>query len=562
MNPARARPGTATTFALAALVMMAAGCGGRNDEATSADPHASRGQVAASSATKVSHYAASRFADQATFGATPALVQQIRAQGYDAWIDEQFAQPLTPIVTATVEKYTTVIPTQAERDYLRVQFGGRTFAAPDQLRQRVLWSLSQWVVAGLNKGEPAGQVHWINLLQRNAFGNYRTLLREATLNPHMAHYLDNDQNRPKSPECQHCAPNENYARELMQLFTLGVFKLNADGTPMRDGRGRLIETYSQRDVEELARVLTGWTHDPNPPNRPQQNWGNWGKPMVASTWPPERDSGAKTVLGRHFPAAQSASKDLDDAIDLLMSHPNTAPFVALRMIQHLVKSDPSPAYVARVAARFRNNGSGVAGDLKAVVKAVLLDAEARAGDDPARVLPTDGKMREPVLFFSALFRGLGCQRVPVQADGNPWQPWNQPYFNPSSVFSFYAPTDRAPGSNLLAPEQKLLAANEFTARLGELTWIRWNNQLQRSDSGLLTAAGCNLEPFVRAYAQGVKPFNDLLSERYFRGAMPHTLRSYIEQQVRSPHWDTRSPEEGAVRMIGLALATPYFGVIK
>ncbi len=545
--------------------LLLAGCGGGHSSDDSAVAQASSGQVAATASYKVSHYAASRFAEQASFGPTPALVAELRSKGFERWIDDQFALPLRPIDTAPVERYATRTPSQAERDHLRVAFAAKAYAAPDQLRQRLLWSLSQWVVAGLNKGEPAGHTHWVNLLERNALGNYRTLLREAALNPHMAHFLDNDQNRPKSAECGYCAPNENFARELMQLFTLGVFKLNGDGTAQRDGRGRLIETYTQRDVEELARVLTGWMHDPEPANRPEQNWGNWGRPMVASTWPPNRDSGSKSVLGKFFPAAQSGSRDLDDALDLLMGHPNIGPFVALRLIQHLVKSDPSPAYVGRVAAKFRNNGSGVAGDMKALVKAVLLDAEARAGDDPARSSGSDGKMREPVLHFSALFRGLGCQRAPVDSNGYAWQAGNQPFFNPSSVFSFYAPTDRAPGSNLLAPEQKLLTANEFTSRLSQLAWVRWDNKLKRNNPAVLGNAGCDLQPFVQAYARGVKPFNDLLGERFFRGAMPHTLRSNIEQQIARPTWDTTetaSPDEGPVRMIGLALSTPYFGVIK
>jgi len=551
-----------TAIGCATLWLGACGGGAEPGSQGGASPLASSGQVAATTASKVSYHAAARFAEQASFGATPALIQELRAKGFERWIDEQFALPLRPIDTAPVERYTTRIPSDEERNYLRTQFGTRALVAPDQLRQRVLWSLSQWVVAGINKGEPAGHLHWVNLLERDAFGNYRTLLREATRNPHMGHFLDNDQNRPKSSECPHCAPNENYARELMQLFTIGVFKLNADGTPVRDARGRLIEAYTQRDVEELARALTGWMHDPNPPNRPQQNWGNWARPMVASTWPPDRDSGAKSVLGRPFPAGQSADRDLDDAIDLLMNHPNIGPFVALRLIQHLVKSDPSPAYIGRVAARFRDNGSGVAGDMKATIKAVLLDPEARAGDDPARSTASDGKMREPVLHGTASFRGLGCKSLPRWSDGNPWQSWTQQFFNPPNVFSFYAPTDRAPGSNLLAPEQKLLASNEFTSRLGLLTSITWNGVQRRRDLSPLTNAGCDIQTFVQAYERGAKPFIDLVSERYFRGAMPHTLRSNIEQQMRKPTWNTSAEGEGALQMIGMALSTPYFGVIK
>ena len=547
-------------------------CGGQGTEATSeamsqaaspaATPLASTGQVAATTSFKVSQYAASRFADQVSFGATPALVQEIRSKGFEKWLDDQFALPLTPINPAPVEVYPTEQnPPSSYWNYLPDTFMHRVVVAPDQLRQRVLWSLSQWVVAATTKGEPAGWVYWVNTLERNAFGNYRNLLREASTNPHMAHYLDNDQNRPKSDECQHCAPNENYARELMQLFSLGVVKLNSDGTTVRDARGRPVETYTQRDVEELARVLTGWTHDPDPPNRPNRNWGNWSRPMVPSTWPPERDAGAKSVLGKFFPAGQAATRDLEDTLDLLMSHQNIAPFVALRMIQHLVKSDPTPAYVGRVASAFRNNGQAVAGDMKAVVKAVLLDPEARAADDPAKP-QNGGKFREPMLHRTAVLRGLGCGRWLAWPDGNLQQPSDQRPFASSSVFSFYAPTDRAPGSNLLAPEQKLASARELTARLGELQWVRWTPKVNANTMDAYRTARCDIDRFTQAYARSPKEFIDLLSERWFRGAMPPTLRSNIEQQIRKPTWDTSSPDEGTVRMLMFAVSSPYFGAVK
>ncbi len=562
-----------------AIAAALSGCGGEADRPPSAtaaapeiapDAHASRGQVTPASTQRVSFYAASRFAEQASFGPTPALVAELQAKGFERWIDEQFAVPFVPIDVRPAEAAYNIgqndpgpssIFSYHVREFARLAVSGN-----DPLRLRVMWSLSQYVVAGTTKGTVPGWVTWINLLYRNGLGNYRELLREASVNPQMGYYLDNNQNRPKSAECQHCAPNENYARELMQLFSIGVLKLNPNGTPVRDIRGRFIETYTQRDVEELARVLTGWQHDPVPINRPQANWGNWTKPMVPSTWPPERDSGAKLVMGTNFPAGQSTEKDLDDAIAMLMAHPNIAPFVSLRLIQHLVKSDPSPTYVGRVATVFRNNGRGVAGDMKAVVKAILLDAEARRGDNPATALATDGKLREPVLHSLALWRGMGCRTVPANTwdvhvptlSGSQWP------FGPESVFSFYAPTDRAPGSNLLAPEQKLLTANDTRDRLALTTWpVRYASNGTRSYE-LFSAAGCPLDEWRTAFAQSPRAFNDLLSKRFFRGAMPPTLRSNIEQMMKEvwPPWDRDDPAEGALRMIGFALATPYFGVIK
>jgi len=425
----------------------------------------------------------------------------------------------------------------------------------------VTWALSQFVVISDRKGDLVGALYWINFLQQSALGGYGDLLYNMSLNPTMAQYLDNNQNRPKSAECPHCAPNENFAREIMQLFSLGVFKLNADGTPVRDNTSGFVETYSQRDVEELARVFTGWAHSNDPPNRPVRNWANWAKPMVPSTWPPERDSGAKTVLGRTFTSGQTQDKDMRDAISMLMDHPNIAPFVATRMIQHLVKSNPTPQYVGRVAAKFRNNGQGMAGDMKAVVKAILLDSEARAGDNLATSRNDDGKFREPFLHQTAGWRGIGCNRVPANNWG-PILPQGQRPFNAESVFSYYAPTDRAPGSNLLAPEQKLVNASELTGRLNLVNGTRWDHLAQQNNLKVLTNAGCGIDAVVRAYSASPRAFNDLLSERFFRGAMPPTLRSNVEQLIKQPQWDTKDPAEGTLRMLDYALTSPYYGVIK
>jgi uncharacterized protein (DUF1800 family) len=523
---------------------------------------ASTGQVAQAT-YKVSYYAAARFAEQATFGPTPALIEELRTKGFEQWIDEQLALPVTLIDPGPTADFSIANPVPHHVwFYPPDAWISAATSATDQLRRRVVWSLSQFVVAGVS-GDTFGQVQWINFLHRQAFGNYRDLLRDATIHPHMAVFLNNDQNRPKSAECQHCSPNENYARELMQLFSVGVLRLNPDGTTVRDSRGRLVETYSQRDVEELARVLTGWTFDPNPPNRPERNWANWAKPMVPSTWAPERDSGQKVVLGRTFPAGQSASRDLDDAIDLLVTHPNAAPFVSIRLIQHLVKSDPSPAYVGRVAQAFRNNGQGGVGDLKAVVKAILLDPEARRGDNPDRAERMDGKFREPFLHYTALLRGLGCQRNLPTGEGQLFPFWLQEPFRPASVFSFYAPTDRAPGSNLLAPEQKLITSDVLSDRFsGPPYGYRWNVGKPNSSERYLKA-GCNADEFARAVASTPQAYIDLVSKRYFRGAMPPQLRNYLERLIReqSGQW-ANGDEERAMLMLGFALASPYYGVIK
>ena len=551
---------------LATQVLLTACGGGTNpDTPLAAAPQDSAGQVAArATATKVSFYAASRFAEQASFGPTPALVAELQAKGFEAWIDEQFGLSPSQVDTTPFQGFVDPKPAAENRAY-QTAFTNAFIAAPDQLRLRVSWSLSQFITVSDRKGDSVGVVYWHNLLQRQALGRYDDLLVQVSINPMMGQYLDNNQNRPKSAECGGCAPNENFARELMQLFSIGVSKLNPDGSTIRDGRGRIAESYTQKDVEELARVLTGWEMDPVPAGRPQRNWANWAKPMTATTWPPTRDSGAKLVLGKSFPAGQSQAKDLRDAVDMLMAHPNIAPFVSLRLIQHLVKSNPTPAYVARAAAKFVNNGSGVRGDLKAVVKTILLDAEARAGDSPITARSDDGKLREPMLHRMAAWRGLGCTATPRTNWDDVAVAFSQRAFNPESVFSFYAPTDRAPGSSLLAPEQKMVTANELTDRLNALDWPRrWDNVAQTNDVSRFAAAGCQTDQITAAFSLGAKPYLDFISARYFRGTMPPTLRSNVEQFMRlsNPPWNINHPIEGSMRMLGFALATPYYGVIK
>ena len=504
----------------------------------------------------VGFYAASRFAEQVSLGATPALVEEIRQKGYEKWIDDQFKLPVSQIDPTPFLGYVDPVPSALNTLYQKT-YPNFALNAPDQLRTRLAWSLSQFIVVSERKTNFEGLLFWGNLLQKYGDGNYADLLYQVSVSPAMGHYLDNQQNRPKSAECSYCAPNENYARELMQLFTLGVIKLNQDGTYVKNAKGAVVETYTQKEVEELARVMTGWNFDPEPRVRGDRNWGNWGKPMVPSTWPPERDSGQKIIFGQVFPAGQTQVQDLRAAISMLMAHQNIAPFVSTRLIQHFVKSNPTPSYVSRVADKFKNNGAGVAGDMKAVVKAILLDPEARAGDSPLTIRKDDGKLREPFLHVTSVWRGLGCKTFPEWDGGYIRTPDLQRPFSAESVFSFYAPTDRAPGSGLLSPEQKLINASELTMRFDLSSMTRQGESVR-----LLATAGCDINALINAYSTSPSAFNHFLSARFFRGAMPPTLRSNIEQLIRNPQWNAANISEGALRMLDYALASPYYGVIK
>lgn len=538
------------TWGCIAAAALLIGCGPSSTDPL--QPSQSAGQVANSPAAPMTHFAAARVADQVSFGATPTLVDTIKAQGLNAWISAQMALPVTQIVTPShvINYQRNTAAESVAYNFPPNEFISLTLTAEDQLRLRVTWALMQYVTISSNKVEPYGQTEYFNLLQRHAFGNYADLLREISIHPAMGRFLDNVENRPTSTQCPNCAPNENYARELMQLFALGVVKINPDSSTMRDAKGRPIETYNQEDVEELAGALTGWTFAPSATPLPNTNWINAGQLMVPESWAPLHDSNAKTVMGTAFPAGRNASQELDAVVAMLMQHPNIAPFVSLRLIQHLVMSNPSGPYIARVSAVFRNNGQGVAGDMKAVIRAVLTDAEARRGDQPGADSTRFGKMREPLLWQTALMRGLGCSANLRWPNGSTVTPNTQRPFNPTSVFSFYMPTDRAPGSNLLAPEQKLLAANEFTSRMG----MKWT--LTRPGQ----TGGCDVAALTRAFSESPKLLIDQINARWFRSAMPPTLRSNLEALALGQTWPT--PEDAALTLSLYALSSPFFGVIK
>ena len=305
-----------------------------------------------------------RLAKQASFGPSVDLVVHLVQVGPEAWLDEQFAakeSSYTDLATLVVPRNYCSGKTGADlavcnRDYfsstpVAMRFYADAVGRQDQLRQRVAWSLSQILVASDAKVKStAGLATFQQIFLDNAFGNYRDILKAVTLSPYMGDYLDlADSNRT--------APNENYARELMQLFSLGVSQLNADGTLRRDESGAPIPTYTSTDVREIARALTGWTYARigNAAANDSQRL-DYSRPMVRVLVPSEY--GAKTFLGRTVPAGAGQEESVDAVIDAVFDHANTAPFVSSRLIQHLVTSNPSPQYVERVAKVFADNGEG------------------------------------------------------------------------------------------------------------------------------------------------------------------------------------------------------------
>jgi uncharacterized protein (DUF1800 family) len=384
-------------------------------------------------------HAAARFLDQAAWGPTPAAVAQLQQMGIGNWLTAQFALntsdlPDQPQIDSTTGK--------ANHDLTPVQsaFFQNTVAGQDQLRQRVAFALSEiWVVSAVTTKDAYAFPPYWRLFRDNAFGNYRDIMTALTLSPAMGDYLNMANNNKGNPTTG-TAPNENYARELMQLFTVGLTQLNPDGSPVLDSSGNPIPTYTQSIVTDNARALTGWTYPTATGAKAKANNPEYyiGQMFAVEA---EHDETAKSIIGGvNIPAGQTAQKDLTSVFDALMNQPTMAPFVSRQLIQHLVTSDPSPAYVQRVSSVFTNNGSGVRGDMKAVITAILTDPEARAADEAsATPNPTFGHMREPVLFLANILRGLNATLGPANAIYASANNLGQDLFYPETVFSYFSP---------------------------------------------------------------------------------------------------------------------------
>ena len=336
----------------------------------------------------------SRLLAQSLFAATDTDVTAVQNQGYSAWLDAQFALPASQTgwdwLMANGYNDVSFISATLPMDYM---IWKQLMGTSDQLRKRVALALSEIMVASIN----GVAVNWRSFalaaywdtLTANAFGNFRTLLEAITLNPAMGYYLNTLGNQKATTAGRQ--PDEYYAREVMQLFTIGLHELNTDGTEKLGTNGQPIETYTQSDVTNLARVFTGWNVDNT--GSTATNLLYVKQPMVNTA--SLHETGASTFLGVTVPANATATESLKIALDTLFNHANVGPFIGKQLIQRLVTSNPTTAYVGRVAAAFNNHGSGVRGDMKAVIKAVLLDDEAR---NDATLARTDfGRIREPMV---------------------------------------------------------------------------------------------------------------------------------------------------------------------
>jgi len=437
-------PGLASASALmVSLALPACGGGGGGGEAA---PAAGGGPAAAPTRAQ-----AARFLAQASLSAKAAETTQVQAVGYLAWLDDAMAQPRSSSHVEWLRSkgydalsYKTSI---AGADHMMWR---KLLSSPDPLRQRVTLALSEiFVISPVGIARtPFRQfaaAAFVDILEANAFGNFRTLLEQVSTSVAMGGYLT-FKGSVKANPATNSLPDENYAREVMQLFTIGLVMLKADGTPLQDASGRTQDTYVLDDVSQLARVFTGWNIDTGRGTADTPDRSIAPMVQIAS----RHETGTKSFLGTVIPAGTDGANSLRLALDTLFMHPNVGPFIGRQLIQRLVTSDPTPAYVARVSAAFANNGAGVRGDLRAVLRAVLLDPEARG--DAGLSDPAFGKLREPMLRFVQWARTFGIAdatdtwRLGDLSD--PATRLGQSPLRSPSVFNFFRPGYVPPNSGI------------------------------------------------------------------------------------------------------------------
>lgn len=503
-----------------------------------------------------------RFLEQATWGPSTADLQHVRSIGFQAWLNEQFNEPpqfgstqsdypslplypVDPTVGCPTASPTPAPATCGRDNYtlypLQQKFFQNALTQPDQLRQRVAFALHQLLVISgrdLNNDEASWMAPYLQVLDRNAFGNFRNTLMEVTLSPSMGDYLSMAGNSK-------AAPNENYAREIMQLFSVGVDTLNPDGTPVLDAQGNRIPTYDQSTITNLARVFTGWniTTTQVTVNGALTNVPDYITPMVLVNNTNTYDTAQKTLLnGLVLPACTNCTtspnfkayktNEMNAAIDNLFNHQNTGPYLCTQLIHQLVTSNPSPLYVGRCSAAFANNGSGVRGDMKAVITAILLDPEAR-GD--VKTAQNYGHLREPVLLMTNLLRTLNATSDGVLAS-SPFSYTNdlgQDLFNPPTVFSYYSADYGLPGTTLFGPEYGLLDTTTTYRRanfVNTLLLANGGNGIPASQPNRPSGTQVNYSSY-QALAGNPQQLVDTLDTSMMHGTMSASTKSNIVQAV-------------------------------
>jgi len=555
--------------AIAALLLTLAACGGGGggSSAPTAPPVATNPPV-----TKTEAF---RFLNQASFGATEAEATRLIALGdntnsYTRWIDAEVSRPVSALLPTVEAAYPNPVPTGfniASLNAPRVEkWFDSTLKGPDQLRQRVAWALSQIMVVsqvGALQNLPNATADFYDMLARNALGDFRKLLEDVTLHPAMGTYLSMLGNQ-KAVAGTNLRPDENYAREVMQLMAIGLVELNVDGSTKRDAANQPIPTYNQDIIEGFARVFTGWKWA-CPTTTPTCTFANT-RPQLAPVagynqikpmqfYADQHETGTKRVLAytgaalanATIPAGQTGAKDLQDALDNIFNHPNVGPFIAKQLIQKLVTSNPSPAYVQRVAEKFNNDGSGKRGNLEAVVRAILLDTEARAA--PAgTAAATAGKLKEPLLRLTQFWRaydgksngtgGVVKYGAAVNFAGGVSAVFGQGPSQSPSVFNFFSPFYASPGAiadqNLVSPEMQI--ATEYLNT--QVTNFFWTQAIARTQTQSAVATfNADLMFITTTEELGIAADSEALINRVAEkllggaGQMSATLKSEAKAQI-------------------------------
>jgi uncharacterized protein (DUF1800 family)/sugar lactone lactonase YvrE len=487
---------------------------------------------------QVSPMVAARFLEQSSWGPTSATIAQVQQTGLQTYLQQQFSAP--------VSTYPTPSPTTTSLNSTQQQFFINGVQGQDQLRQRVSFALSEIMVVSATKtGYPADAFSlWMNTLQNDAFGNFYNLLNDVTLSPTMGFYL----NMANSSGCKGCRPNENYAREIQQLFTIGLDELNIDGTLQLDQNGNPIPTYTQSTVDGFSQVFTGWSYPPAPGKTAVFNGPLYfsGPMLPYNTY---HSQGSKVLLnGTTLSAGGTIESDLQSGLQNIFNHPNVAPFICQQLIQKLVTSNPSPDYVSRIAQVFNNDGTGVSGNLQAVVSAILLDPEARRGDNPAEVLPSDGHLREPLLHMMAALRAVNATTNGVNLNTYASNMLQPPFMSPD-VFNFYPPNFGIPGTQLLGPEFNILNASTTIAR------INFINDLIYKTVGSGTTI--SISPYVNV-AGNVGNLLALVNTNIMHGQMPSDMYNTLFTTLSSSAFT--NPTTAARAALYLTLSSSQFQV--
>ncbi|WP_124916973.1 DUF1800 domain-containing protein [Alteromonas flava] len=506
---------------------------------------------------------AARLLQQATFGASLDAIDAVVEAGAETWLDTQMGLP-----TSSHVDYLNALTNQVERDDIwrehRIEaWWNAALTAPDQLRQRVAYALSQLMVISdksIFSDDQFGMANYYDLLASHAFGNYRDLLEDVTRSPIMGMYLSMLGNE-KPDAARNIRPDENYARELMQLFSIGLVELGLDGTPLIGTNGEPIATYDQAVIEAYAHVFTGWNFSP----ATEFTWYNWWQnyDTLNAMEPVEafHDTGEKLLLNNVLvPAGQSAEQDLTMALDSLFMHPNVGPFVSRHLIQQLVTSNPSPAYIARVASVFNDNGEGIRGDLGATIKALLLDEEARSGHHD---LPQQfGKLKEPIIKQTQLWRAFSAfspnQRMQL---GYPDYIFNQAPLSSPSVFNFYLPDYSEPGElaseQLVAPELQIITETYVVRATNFIAYSTlWGHQVRRDpadDKDILVSFDAQI-----ALLDQPEELLEQLNLLLLSGAMSDQYEAILAEALTLT--DGLEPADRVANLVFLILSSPQFAV--